>query len=361
MDKTIGGRIAALRRQRGMTQEALARALGVSGGAVSKWETDASCPDIALLCPLARALDTNVDTLLAFEKTLTREQIAALSQELVTLCRAGDLSGAQARLDGMLREYPGNCALKLSAAMTMNVFALCFPDADEVTRAAWDAQKRALYESVRRAGDAQERQAAASALAGMALAAGELDAAQALLDELPEQQEDTTLMRVQLHQRRGERDKALEVVQKRLYRSASQAMQCVMLMGMDLTQDEEKALEMAEIYVKLDELFGIGGGMGAGALMQQYLRMGRTQQALDCLTKMADAVTQPPAGPNPLLFAPTLAPKPGAGDGTRELRAMLLRGLRTDEAFDGLRDAPEFARACEKIEASLNKADEQKR
>lgn len=70
MEKTLGARIASLRRKKSMTQEALARAVGVSAPAVSKWETDASCPDIALLCPLARALGTNVDTLLAFEEEL---------------------------------------------------------------------------------------------------------------------------------------------------------------------------------------------------------------------------------------------------------------------------------------------------
>ena len=60
----IGGHIAALRKTRGLTQEQLAAQLGVSAPAVSKWETNSSCPDITLLCPLARALGTNVDTLL---------------------------------------------------------------------------------------------------------------------------------------------------------------------------------------------------------------------------------------------------------------------------------------------------------
>ena len=63
----IGGHIAALRKARGLTQEQLAAQLGVSAPAVSKWETNSSCPDITLLCPLARALGTNVDTLLQFE------------------------------------------------------------------------------------------------------------------------------------------------------------------------------------------------------------------------------------------------------------------------------------------------------
>lgn len=52
MDMDLGTRISELRREKGMTQEQLAKLVGISAPAVSKWETGSSCPDIALLCPL---------------------------------------------------------------------------------------------------------------------------------------------------------------------------------------------------------------------------------------------------------------------------------------------------------------------
>lgn len=61
---TIGARIAKYRKEKGMTQEALADKLGVSSQAVSKWETDTSCPDISLLPTLAQVLGITVDELL---------------------------------------------------------------------------------------------------------------------------------------------------------------------------------------------------------------------------------------------------------------------------------------------------------
>lgn len=73
--KKIGAQIAALRRAKGLTQEQLAGQLGVSAPAVSKWETDSSYPDITLLCPLARALGTNLDTLLQFEEDLPDKEV----------------------------------------------------------------------------------------------------------------------------------------------------------------------------------------------------------------------------------------------------------------------------------------------
>ncbi len=46
--ETLGRRIAAHRRELGLTQDALAERLGVTAQAVSKWENDQSCPDISI-------------------------------------------------------------------------------------------------------------------------------------------------------------------------------------------------------------------------------------------------------------------------------------------------------------------------
>ena len=62
--ETLGKRIAALRKQKGLTQEQLAEKVGVSAQAVSKWENDVSCPDITLLPLLADLFDVSVDELL---------------------------------------------------------------------------------------------------------------------------------------------------------------------------------------------------------------------------------------------------------------------------------------------------------
>ena len=68
MDKTIGKRIAELRKNKGLKQENLAEMIGVSGQAVSKWENDQSCPDISLLPQLAQILGVTVDELLSGKK-----------------------------------------------------------------------------------------------------------------------------------------------------------------------------------------------------------------------------------------------------------------------------------------------------
>ena len=48
-ESTMGARILRRRKEKGLTQEALANQLGVSNQAVSKWEGDVCCPDLQLL------------------------------------------------------------------------------------------------------------------------------------------------------------------------------------------------------------------------------------------------------------------------------------------------------------------------
>ena len=42
---TLGSKLSALRRARGLSQEQLAEAIGVSRQAVSKWDQDAAAPE----------------------------------------------------------------------------------------------------------------------------------------------------------------------------------------------------------------------------------------------------------------------------------------------------------------------------
>ena len=71
----LGSQIKALRAQRGVTQETLAAALGVSPQAVSKWETQAAAPDIQLLPAISTYFGVTIDELFALSDETRVERI----------------------------------------------------------------------------------------------------------------------------------------------------------------------------------------------------------------------------------------------------------------------------------------------
>lgn len=97
MNETIGSRIAKYRKAKGMTQEALANEMGVSAQAVSKWETDTSCPDISTLPQLCKILGITTDELLTGKNDAVklvpqaeRKSLEELTFRVKVLSSAGD-------------------------------------------------------------------------------------------------------------------------------------------------------------------------------------------------------------------------------------------------------------------------------
>lgn len=74
---TIGEKIQNLRKQRGMSQEQLAEALGVSRQAVSKWEAGQSVPDIDKIISICDYFGVTTDYILRnAEMTQSQHEVA---------------------------------------------------------------------------------------------------------------------------------------------------------------------------------------------------------------------------------------------------------------------------------------------
>jgi len=102
MNETIGSRISKFRKEKGMTQEELANIMGVSAQAVSKWENDASCPDISLLPELAKVLDITTDELLTGKSNEVRMvpvQERKSMDELALRIRVNSADGDKVRVN----------------------------------------------------------------------------------------------------------------------------------------------------------------------------------------------------------------------------------------------------------------------
>ncbi|MDR0916924.1 MAG: helix-turn-helix domain-containing protein [Oscillospiraceae bacterium] len=79
---SIHAQLARLRRERGLTQEEIARTFGVTNQSVSKWESGACCPDIALLPDIADFFGVSVDELLGRTARDDLESVLAMVKRL---------------------------------------------------------------------------------------------------------------------------------------------------------------------------------------------------------------------------------------------------------------------------------------
>lgn len=80
MDKIeIGNKISSLRKEKGYTQKQLASKLYVTDRAVSNWERGINLPDLAILDPLAKELDTTIFELLQCDEKTSASKILEMA------------------------------------------------------------------------------------------------------------------------------------------------------------------------------------------------------------------------------------------------------------------------------------------
>lgn len=353
MNMKIGTRLLELRKKKGLTQDQLAEQLGVSAPAVSKWETDSSYPDITLLCPLARALDTNVDTLLQFEATLPDDEaVKKVNTVMETVLQEG-YEVSEQMLSKLLREFPNSVALKFNASVVWDVFQMFFPTASEEEKERWTVRKKELLTEVRASGNAAYWQTATLQLANIAIREEKLEQAERLLKELPEHNADSTLTWSLYYLKKKEPAEALKITQKRLYSLIRQVHACLInMINPEIISDNQLLLEICETCKALDILFGLGG-MYDGLFLAVYLRMNCLDEAADCLTRYVDALLRPVTLPKQSLFAPGLDIKEAPPESRKELRELLLKELEEETQYQELLRHPKGMQAVEKLKASL--------
>lgn len=107
MELSLGKKIRALRKARGITQEELANALGISFQAVSKWETGIALPDLTMTPAIARYFGVTMDVLFDFDLREVAEKVEKICHE-AWKCRDAEPEKARGILNEGLRRYPDN-------------------------------------------------------------------------------------------------------------------------------------------------------------------------------------------------------------------------------------------------------------
>lgn len=97
MNIKLSDNIRAFRKAHSLMQQQLTDALGVTAGAVYKWEANLSAPDLSLLVELADLFDTSVDVLLGYEVKSNKQ--AATVMRLKKYLHSRDKSGLDVLLE----------------------------------------------------------------------------------------------------------------------------------------------------------------------------------------------------------------------------------------------------------------------
>ena len=103
MELSIGKVIYKLRKEKGITQESLANAVGVSVAAVSKWESKNSYPDITILPSIARFFNTSIDNLLNYEMEISNEEVMRINLECAKLFETDSVENAMKTCEEYIR------------------------------------------------------------------------------------------------------------------------------------------------------------------------------------------------------------------------------------------------------------------
>lgn len=333
MESNIGNVICDLRKRRGMTQEQLAEAVGVSPPAVSKWETGASCPDVALLAPIARALDTDVNTLLSFTPTLSLDELPDVVKDVQQLAER-DGAAAMDRILALTRRYPTDTQLRFQLASIAMGFPplYCWPE--EVTEAAWDFAEQG-FAYVRQNGEKKLWPAATYMLAGLLLNRDKLDQAESLLDSLPVMPLASQTLYALLYQKRGQPEKAWEQARMQILSGGQTVLQALSVLAVSDAPDAPRALDA---YGAVAQALGYPPCLLNIHLAAYAMESGDPEDALEKLQVVAREWKDESARAHPLWG--TVPPPADAYN--QSLGRMLRNSLRTDPNFQVLRDDPRF-------------------
>lgn len=113
MDQILTGSfIAKKRKQKNMTQAALAEKLGISSKTISKWETGKCMPDYSIIEPLCKELGITTAELLE-GKEITDNSACTDTQMLSLMKRIQSLENQRTELHGFLLMLMGMALLLL--------------------------------------------------------------------------------------------------------------------------------------------------------------------------------------------------------------------------------------------------------
>ena len=254
---SLGKVIRKYRKIRNLTQEEMAKRLGVTAPAVNKWENENSYPDITLLVPIARLLGISLDVLMSFHEDLTTEEINKIVREADLKLKEEPYDEAFQWAKKTLEQYPNCERLILNIAIIFDVRRIGQEGSEE---AEYDEYFCSLYERVLNSKDETIRIGAADGLVGFYRRKKQYDKAEKYLEYFSMQNPEKKRKQAQIYAETGRIREAYKAYEELLYSDYQRT--SMELYGMYLLalqdNDRKKAHKLVEKQKELARCFEMG-------------------------------------------------------------------------------------------------------
>lgn len=338
------------RKEMELTQEQVANYLGVTTPAVNKWERGNTYPDIMLLPALARLLKVDLNTLFLFKENLTELEISAFGAELVEIMQEKGLDAAFQAAIEKTHEYPRCDGLIYSVATVMdNCLTLNPPDMAD--KEEYEGQIILWYKQITSCQDTDIKNSAAYMLAKKYIKNSLYDQAEQLLETIPGNHMDKSVLQVDLLLHQEQYDEAAAIIEQNLLTSLSSIQPLMQkLINIELTTgNEDKAEQIVQIAESMVSLFDLWEYGAFVPKLQLSLFQNEVDKSIQQLKKITGVIhTTWNISKSPLYYRIAQMP---AIDMKKALVPALVSELENSNEYEFLRSNREF----QKIISELSK------
>lgn len=349
---------AILREKRkalGLTQEQVAKYLGVTTPAVNKWEKGATCPDITLLPALARLLKTDPNTLLDFKENLSDQEIYNFTTYLVEVTQGEGIARGFEVAKQKICEFP-NCYKLLHRIVLTLDGLIIMADLTPKQKETYNNTLIELYEQLAKCEESELALSAVYMLASKWIAAKQYDKAQEMIDLLPDYNaKDKRGMQADIWSGQGEIDKASKLLEQKLTASIQDHQMTLCRLIRFAIEDEkvENAVALANCAKRECEAFELGAYWENIAPLELAMAQKNVEECLKLISIMFEYASNSWNSRISPLFQhiPSYAT-------TQEMNIRLLNGLLSnleqDPQYEFLREVPEFTELVKKYRRYCN-------
>jgi transcriptional regulator with XRE-family HTH domain len=293
----LGAVIAARRKEKGVTQEELARHLGVSKPAVSKWESDQSYPDIVLLPLLAAYFGISVDELIGYEPQMNQEEIRRLYHRLADAFAKGPFEQVYQEVLEYQKKYFSCWQLQIQMGLLLLNHIPMAGTPERIAQLTKEVQE--LFHRVSKScTDISLARQALQYEAYSYLCMNEEVPAIDILEELKEPMISPESLLIKAYQLKGDNKKAMECLQGHAYVSLINIISCYSDF-FQLSADQPERLDIYyHKFIELADLFDINKLQPAALIKTHYVAaliyvmQDRKAEALEALENYLAVVLQ---------------------------------------------------------------------